>query len=472
MSATTASAANLKRVSDAEAVVAAAVTAVSDATALDATEPTKVAKMATAAAQKAAADKALLDLKWISFTVPRGDAIDVNGTNQWDVYTPPTSGTYKPTYDANRTAGQAQRTKACASGLGSKDAELRAILMVQLEEMGADADADDRKAGTSGKAGCGLTCDEDLALDDMQKLYTELSEDGAGSCKLGDFSTNPNIIILNAMIDTLDYTSFSFLHRSCQGTNNCNPYALNALVPNTLIACSGLMDGAAFFYDSDLEAVGAHLAGSQGSPNGFTPASRGHCANFYKTGTIAPGRGSDSKDPPLYVNVCYEAQSGDRGALQKTTNGKWVGVKWVKANKMEKAKYYSLKKLKDERRRQKRIVLSVNRKMLQLQQSLVGLRPQDNAAYSEDNANALFSDNLRAVVRQSTNRVRRGMNKRYSALVDREDKLAMPFRMKGSAAERRAATRKLNSLSRGRSGSRGGSRGGRKDSNKRKKSRN
>jgi hypothetical protein len=356
------------------------------------------------------------DTKLAAAKAKREDADDVNGQDQWS----PLDGRLET--DAGladhgaMAKGYAAKAKVCNKNKRSKDEELRGILMMQLKDMGEEASTKEGSADNH----CHITCDEDQALADMNKLYNSLNSSSNHACaNLGEFKDDSRLQILEAMQATLKYTSFSFLHRACQGTNNCNPY--DATVPEDLMACSGLMQGAPFFYDSDLEAVGAHLAGRQGSPKSDSPASRGHCANFYPTGTVAPGRGKE-----LYVNVCYNASQGEVGALltKGAAGGEdavYVGVKWVKANRMEVAKYTTLKDLHADIRRQKQNILSVNRKMIALQQSLIGLRPMDGMDDATNNDPAALLQNMRLFVKRSTNRVRRGMAKRGAKYADKKE---------------------------------------------------
>jgi len=311
------------------------------------------------------------------------------------------------------------RSKQCDTN-DSKDSQLRAILMDQLDEMA-------KKEGECGA----YNCSEDKELDEMQELYKNLM--GDGKCDLGTFNNSPRIKILKAMIETLKFSSYGFLHRSCEGTNNCNPYAKT--VPEALLGCCGLQQGAPLFYDADLEAVGAHLAGKQGSPKSDTPASRGHCANFYPTGTIAPGRGKE-----LYVNVCYRAK-GEEGIK---VGDKHVGVKWVKANRMEIAKYQTLKDLQSELTRQKKAVLSVNRKMLQLQQSLIGLVPGGDD--KEDTMEDMLVDNMKMFVARSAKRVGRDMRKRRVGFEDKQEDEKLRYALFRNSKKRRAVEREVAAL--------------------------
>ena len=335
---------------------------------------------------------------------------------------------------------------------GSKDAKLRDILMVQLQAM-ADS------AGTSDE-GCGFACGEDAELDKMQLLYAKFNNDmgnASGMCSIGDFTNNPRIVVLKAQKSVLEFMTFSFLHQTCEGTYDCNPY--DSMMPPSLLNCCGLYEGAPLFYDGDLQAVGSYLAGAQGSPKGLTPAANGHCANFYMSGTIAPGR-----DKQLYVNVCYVGNSGERGVLAKggTTPLQHIGMKWVKANRMERAKFDALQEIEAKMVAQKRSVLQVNHKMLQLQQSLVGLNPYASSgggggggggAASND---AFLTKKLQAVVESSTRRVRNEMGRRFGQMED-EHRLALPQLMSPSG---RAGSelRAIDRLRRGSSRSRGNSR--------------
>ena len=338
---------------------------------------------------------------------------------------------------------------------GSKDAKLRDILMVQLQSMA-------NSAGTSDE-GCSFACGEDAELDKMQQLYAKFNSDmgtASGMCSIGDFANNPRIVVLKAQKSVLEFMTFSFLHQTCEGTHDCNPY--ESMMPPTLLNCCGLYEGAPLFYDGDLQAVGSYLAGAQGSPKGLTPAANGHCANFYMSGTIAPGR-----DKQLYVNVCYVGNSGERGVLEKPSSGtsgtgkQHIGMKWVKANRMERAKFDALQEIEAKMVAQKRSVLQVNHKMLQLQQSLVGLNPYANSGGGGGVGGGVSNDEfltkkLRAVVESSTRRVRNEMGRRFGQMED-EHRLALPQLMSPSG---RAGSelRAIDRLRRGSSRSRGNSR--------------
>lgn len=343
---------------------------------------------------------------------------------------------------------------------GSKDAKLRDILMVQLLAMAQSA--------TTGDEGCGFACGEDAELDKMQTLYKQFNGDmgtGTGMCSIGDFENNPRIVVLKAQKSVLEFMTFSFLHQTCEGTHDCNPY--ESMMPKELLNCCGLYEGAPLFYDGDLQAVGSYLAGAQGSPKGLTPAANGHCANFYMSGTIAPGR-----DKQLYVNVCYVGNAGDRGVIEsqdgsgagvpaKPIN---IGMKWVKANRMERAKFDALREIEAKMVAQKRSVLQVNHKMLQLQQSLVGLNPYANGGGGAGGGGAASNDEfltkkLRAVVESSTRRVRNEMGRRFGQMED-EHRLALPQLMSpsGRAGSELRAIDRLRRNSRGRGNSRSRSR--------------
>jgi hypothetical protein len=220
--------------------------------------------------------------------------------------------------------------------------------------------------------------------------------------------------VLESQRKVLEFVSFSFLHQTCEGTNNCNPH--NHVMPRELLKCCGLYEGAPLFYDGDLQAVGSYLAGPQGSPKGLTPAANGHCANFYMSGTIAPGR-----DKQLYVNVCYIATTGERGALAAQGENKLIGMKWVKANRLERAKFEAMREIDAKIIAAKRMVLQMNHKMLQLQQSLVGLNPNvmGGFGYGAGGQDELLTNRLRAVVSASTRRVRNVMGRRNGEMEDR-----------------------------------------------------
>jgi len=351
----------------------------------------------------------------------------------------------------------------------SKDEKLREILMNQLADMAEQATP---QSGVEN--GCTFACGEDAELEKMQAMYTKFNQSlssvqgtsaGTGLCGIGDFSNNPRIQVLDSQRTVLEYISFGFLHQTCEGTNNCNPY--KHMMPQALLKCCGLYEGAPLFYDADLQAVGSYLAGAQGSPKGLTPAANGHCANFYMSGTIAPGR-----DKQLYVNVCYVATAGERGAVSDgAAQPKSIGMKWVKANRLERAKFEALREIDAKIVAQKRMVLQMNHKMLQLQQSLVGLNPNGFGGMGVGNSDEFLTGRLKAVVEASTRRVRNEMGRRYGAMEDRQQALLPQLAMSPSGragSELRAieslARRAKKSRSRKNSRSSTGSRRRRADS--------
>ena len=310
-----------------------------------------------------------------------------------------------------------------------KDSKLREILMAQLYEMSQQTSKPDDE-GT----GCAFACGEDAELDRMQQMYskfhTSLSTGGAsasGLCGIGDFKSNPRIQVLESQRTVLEFVSFGFLHQTCEGTNNCNPY--QTTVPKELLKCCGLYEGAPLFYDGDLQAVGSYLAGPQGSPKGLTPAANGHCANFYMSGTIAPGR-----DKQLYVNVCYVASASERGAItnNNATKAINVGMKWVKANRLERAKFEAMREIDAKIIAAKRMVLQMNHKMLQLQQSLVGLNPNSmgGGAGTGVSSDEFLTNRLKAVVQSSAQRVRNNMGRRFGAMEDKRRSMIPGFDMR------------------------------------------
>ena len=329
-------------------------------------------------------------------------------------------------YDKNGTDTAIDFEKECDTT--DKDGKLREILMAQLYEMSQQTSKPDEE-GT----GCAFACGEDAELDRMQQMYskfhTSLSTGGAsasGLCGIGDFKSNPRIQVLESQRTVLEFVSFGFLHQTCEGTNNCNPY--QTPVPKELLKCCGLYEGAPLFYDGDLQAVGSYLAGPQGSPKGLTPAANGHCANFYMSGTIAPGR-----DKQLYVNVCYVASASERGAITNTNKkAQNVGMKWVKANRLERAKFEAMREIDAKIIAAKRMVLQMNHKMLQLQQSLVGLNPNSmgGGAGTGVSSDEFLTNRLKAVVQSSAHRVRNNMGRRFGAMEDKRRSMIPGFDMR------------------------------------------
>jgi hypothetical protein len=404
---------------------------------------------------------------------------------------------YKKFNDPDGAAWTGDPGEGCDTA--SKDDKLREILMMQLYDM-ASSTTNVRGADVDDDTGCAFACGEDAELERMQDMYKKFnqtmsgpdsSKPQTGLCGIGDFSNNPRIQVLESQRRFLEFISFSFLHQTCEGTSNCNPY--KHIMPRALLKCCGLYEGAPLFYDGDLQAVGSYLAGPQGSPKGLTPAANGHCANFYMSGTIAPGR-----DKQLYVNVCYFATAGERGAIamddaaaaQPPREGgeagpaakqKVIGMKWVKANRLERAKFEAMREIDAKIIAAKRMVLQMNHKMLQLQQSLVGLNPNVMGyGYGGAGQEHLLTNRLREVVRASTRRVRNEMGRRNGAIEDRQmsmlpqlglsprDRAGSGLRAidnfrrtasKASKASRRAGSRRARSrASRAGSRSRSGSR--------------
>jgi hypothetical protein len=139
-------------------------------------------------------------------------------------------------------------------------------------------------------------------------------------------------------------------------------------------------------------------------------------------------------------------------------------MKWVKANRLERAKFEAMREIDAKIIAAKRMVLQMNHKMLQLQQSLVGLNPNVMGyAYGGQAHEDLLTNRLRAVVSASTRRVRNEMGRRNGAIEDRQMSMLPQlglsprdragsglraidnFRRTASKASRRAGSRRARS---------------------------
>lgn len=333
----------------------------------------------------------------------------------------------------------------CKTPRGSRQLQLRRILMKELHAMDQA-----NSASTSGSKACLPLCDEDKALQDMMDRYKKFLGKGQQKCNIQGFDKDRKIILLKAKKHVLESMSFAFLHGECEGTNYCNPFPGNSRVPKSLIACSGLQDaGALFFYDEDLASVGCQIAGKQ--KRGDSPAARGFCADFFETGTIAPGKGST-----VWVNVCYPVANGAHalgggeddvpapfsalsggGALDNAH----MEVRWVQCNELERAKHETLQAIDRAMKQQKRRILEINRQVLTLQTRLYEVNPMDADYASSDDEDYLV-DNMKMYVTNSADRVRYRMMNKFAKNSLRANEEDLRMRAMHGPREDRAAFRR------------------------------
>lgn len=230
-----------------------------------------------------------------------------------------------------------------------------------------------------------MGCDEDKAMDNLRQRYYQIMktqkefakergvQDGCTSgmpeC-MKPFHEDRQIAYLRSKISTLGSLSFNFLHRICENvTQGCipafTPDGVSTTVPENLLDCSGINDGAQtlFFHDRDIAAIGRQLAPAS-QRNGNSPAARGFDPMIFLPGTLA--KGSDG----LYVNVCVPATECEDGATQRK-----IQMRWVRANLMEVAAYETAADLRRRISARKRQLVQVAREMLTLQAKMYQLHP-------------------------------------------------------------------------------------------------
>jgi hypothetical protein len=259
--------------------------------------------------------------------------------------------------------------KACSNGAADRLQSLRDTLVSELNALATSA--------------CDVPCDEDKELDELMQRYQQhannllASKTSVGSKPSGancaTFDSDPTIQLLKAKKEQLESFTFAYLHGECEGAHRCNPHT--SVIHPSLLACSGLLDGAVLFHDDALADIGREIAGKQART--LSPAANGFAASLFQTDTIAPGLNQSDGEPTYWVNVCFRAPHSD--GLMPGHHG--FHVKWVPANPLEVAKFQTLRHIDLTIRKHKQRILQVNHQMFTLQRRLRSARAQSAQVY-------------------------------------------------------------------------------------------
>jgi hypothetical protein len=273
--------------------------------------------------------------------------------------------------------------KACSNGAADRLQSLRDTLVSELNALATSA--------------CDVPCDEDKELDELMDRYKKHADDLAARTSGGGkssgahcatFDNDPTIQLLKAKREQLESFTFAYLHGECEGAHRCNPHT--SVIHPSLLACSGLLDGAVLFHDDALADIGREIAGKQART--LSPAANGFAASLFQTDTIAPGLNQSDGEPTYWVNVCFRAPHSD--GLMPGHHG--FHVKWVPANPLEVAKFQTLRHIDLTIRKHKQRILQVNHQMFTLQRRLRSARAQSAQVYFARPRRGLASDAFEA----------------------------------------------------------------------------
>ena len=394
--------------------------------------------------------KSLGEKKWASINPETGEAERLNEVDM------PNYLLKKEDRDTEKTAKFESVVGKCGLVEGSRLYKLRDQLIKQLRDLAEKQGKDENCIGV---------CQEDEDLLTMIEKMRKLMGEDAKNCQLETFDKNERLKLLAAKRAMLDRADFSFLHSECESDINCNPFKEN-VIPVSLRKCSGVYEGEILFNSPQMAAIGKALAGKQ--RNGESPAALGHASNLYPTGVIAPGT-----DPnQLWVNVCYlvsipfsslskdaraklkamrEADKAARKAgeplpdqeLQEVT---YLDTKWVPANVMEQEKFVTMQKLDKAITEQKRTILKVNRRIIQLQLQMLNVQGNDEWFSHEDNSYGYSSElAIHEKVKHSVERARYEIQRRAAARAQRDadEMYGLKLKRNGLGNKKNASLRRL-----------------------------
>lgn len=335
---------------------------------------------------------------------------------------------------------------ACGIPKGSRTWRLRQQLMTQLKGLAKSEGAADGL--------CFGSCKEDEHLEKMEATYRKHFK---GDCGLSSFKNDDRLKMLEAKKQMLHRQSFAFLHSECEGDDECNPFGKDDIMPEPLLDCCGVREGALLFGDESMAAVGKFLSGSQKA--GESPAALGHASNLYQTGLIAPGVDKSK----LWINICYlvgkpmqdlsEAQKKgvDSKRLASSDNA-YLDTKWVPANVLEQKKYMTLKGIERAITERKRAILKVNRQILELQMQMANVQGSDNyfSGDEDSGSDSSFVNTQKGIEMYVQNSVNRAKSvllgaaaKRHLREADQKFNMRVAHGKKGVARETEKALAKL-----------------------------